>query len=102
MIVLIDNDILIHLGWQVKASKTGLKLRTFSSIQDFLRQANEIKEDVTIYIDSDLGNGIQGEFEAKKLFDMGYQNLYLATGYSDLKLKDYPWLKGIVPKSPPF
>ena len=101
MIILIDDDKLIHLSWKMKASSLNVRVRCFFSISAFLNEQENYK-DAQIYIDSSLGNGIQGEVEAKKLFDAGFQNLYLTTGYTDLRVEDYPWLKGIVSKKPPF
>jgi hypothetical protein len=47
-------------------------------------------------------NGIKGEEIAEKLFDMGFNNIYLATGYDADYFSDIPFIRGIVGKSPPF
>jgi hypothetical protein len=69
---------------------------------DAATQANlaSIPKHTAIYIDSDLGQDIKGEIFAKELFEQGYHELYLATGYrsSDYDLKQYPWFKGVTDK----
>lgn len=37
---------------------------------------NSISKKTPIYIDSDLGNGLLGEYEAKKLYDSGYKVIF--------------------------
>lgn len=100
LVVLIDDDKLIRSYWENSASKKNISFRSYSTIESFLEAG--LSHDVTLYIDSSLENSIQGEIESKKLFEMGYHTIYLATGYSDLDINDFPWLKGIITKSPPF
>jgi len=102
MIILIDNDKLIHLGWKLRASKAGLIFSSFYSVDEFLKEqiSRDLIED--IYIDSDLGNDVKGEEEAKRIYKSGYINIILTTGYSDLNKSDFPWLKNIISKNPPF
>jgi hypothetical protein len=38
---------------------------------------------------------------AKFLYEQGFQNLYLATGYEKDRFDDMPWIKDIVTKEPP-
>lgn len=100
MIILIDNDKIIQLSWRMRASKTGKKIECYFTIDDFLNNLPSF--DVTIYIDSNLGENIKGEVEAQKLYNMGFTNVYLTTGFSDIRIEEYPWLKGKISKSPPF
>jgi len=104
MIVLIDDDKLVYLGWKLKANKTGNDLVYFSSIEGFLDKANGIPLTAQIYIDSSLGNNILGELESKKIWTLGYKNIYLTTGFSavDFDLSQFPWIKEVFGKSPPF
>jgi hypothetical protein len=102
--VLIDNDKLIRINWEMEASRKNVSIRTFSSVEEFLRCSTEITTDTMIYIDSDLGGGLKGEEVSEEVFHKGYQNIYLATGFlaSDLDLKSYPWIKGVHSKKVPF
>ncbi len=102
MIILIDDDKLIHLGWKLRARKAGLVFSSFYTVDEFIQE--QISKDLIsdIYIDSDLGSGIKGEEEAKRIFEFGYSNIVLATGYSDINKSNYPWLKDVISKEPPF
>lgn len=102
MIVLIDDDKLIHLSWKLRASKANRLFESFYSIDEFLKSNHCPSDDLHIYIDSNLGNGQKGEYESKKLNNLGFKNIYLATGFSDLNPNHFPWLSGIISKSPPF
>lgn len=100
MIALIDNDKFIRLSWTLKAKQNGVLFHAFSSINDFIVQA--LNKETTVYIDSNLDNGIKGEIESEMISNLGFKKIYLTTGYDDLILSDYPWIIGIVSKSPPF
>lgn len=102
MNVLIDDDKLIHLGWIMKAQKAGVELNCFFSVDEFIAVSDKYDLTTNVYVDSDLKQGQKGEIEAKRLFDLGFQNLYLVTGYSDVKVEDYQWLKGVLDKKAPF
>lgn len=104
MVILIDDDKMIQLSWELKATKTGTNLKCFFSVEAFLEKIEIANHDCVIYIDSELGNGSKGEIEARKLFEMGFKNIFLSTGYQaeDFDLKSLPWIKGIINKRPPF
>jgi hypothetical protein len=102
MIILIDNDKLIHLGWKLRANKTGLRFCSFFSVEEFLREKLSTEAVKDIYIDSDLGNGVKGEDDARHIYELGYQNITLTTGYIDFDKSKYPWLKEVISKTPPF
>lgn len=107
-VVLIDDDELVQLIWKMAASKTGKVLAGFLSLDAFQAAANNIGRSTPIYIDSLLGvdgEGIQirGELAAIGIRNMGFSEIFLATGKSDsLNERDYPWLSGIRGKEPPF
>lgn len=104
MIILIDDDHLIHLGWKLKATKLNLPLQCFSTIEQFLNVEQTIPRSSMIYVDSSLKNNIQGENESRKIYDLGFKNIYLVTGYepSSFNLNELFWIKKVLPKSPPF
>lgn len=102
MNVLIDNDKLIHLSWRLKAESLGIPLKSFFSVEDFLQSYGQFTLESNIYIDSDLGENIKGEVEAEQIANLGFQNIWLASGYDDIDIQSYPWIKGIISKKPPF
>jgi hypothetical protein len=102
MNVLIDDDKIIHIGWTRMAALKGVPIRCFFSVEQFLEVASEIPNDSRIYIDSDLKSDEPGELKSKKIFELGFKNIYLVTGFTDILQTTYPWLKDVLPKKPPF
>lgn len=90
--VLIDDDNLIHLSWEMCADKKQVDLASYFTIDDFLRDSDKFSKDTAIYIDSNLKDGVKGEIESKKIFDLGFENLILASGL-DFQQLPY-WIKG--------
>ena len=88
--------------WAFAASESDKKIATYSSVEEFITVINEYTIDTIIYIDSDLDQGIRGEIEAKKLFDLGFKEIYLATGHAPNRFKNIPYIKSIIGKEPPF
>jgi signal transduction histidine kinase len=100
--ILIDDDKLVHITWKLAAKISGKTLVAFDSVQAFLKEAENYSFDTPIYIDSNLGGEIRGEVEAKNLYALGFQNLFLATGHAKDHFDGMPWIQEIVGKTPPF
>ncbi len=101
--VLIDDDFeLIINMWKISAQSNNKKLITFQDPKDFINQIDEVDKNTPIYIDSNLGNGVKGQDIAKLIFDLGFKEIYLATGYQASEFFPMPWIKGIVGKTPPW
>ena len=99
-VVLIDDDRLVHLNWASFCKKSGLPFQGFRSIDEFIAASSSFDKNSKIYIDSNLGDGIQGEFESEKIFAYGFINLYLATGHEKDSIQKPLWIKEIFSKSP--
>ncbi len=102
LIVLIDDDRLVHLNWKSHCKKNGLDFHGFYSIEAFISDSTSFDNASRIYIDSNLGDGIKGEIESEKIFALGFLNLYLATGYEKDSIAKPSWIKEIYSKSPEF
>lgn len=102
--ILIDDDKLIRLSWKTEALKKNISFQSFEYVDQFLNLNMNPSSSLYIYIDSNLGDGVKGEIEAKRLELAGYTNIYLATGYTkdDFDLELIPWIKGVTSKTPPF
>ncbi|MGE3610693.1 MAG: ATP-binding protein [Bacteriovoracaceae bacterium] len=98
--VLIDDDNLVHMSWGMGADKKQVDLATYFTIDDFLKDAEKFSKDTAIYIDSNLKDGVKGEIESKKIFDLGFENLMLASGMDFSQLPF--WIKGNQGKSFPL
>jgi hypothetical protein len=103
--VLLDDDPLIHMTWAHAAKVRGKHLKIFKQPSDLQTELSRIPFNTPIYIDSNLGDGVKGEEWLQKLSQLGFKNLYLATGYHPKKfeerLKDLPGFQGVVGKDPP-
>lgn len=101
--VLIDDEPYNHEFLQFAAKLKHKTLLTFISFEAFLVQQKEIPFKVPIYVDLNLkGPNADGLVVAKRVYDLGYKAVYIATGYADFEQSDYPWLSGVNLKDPPF
>jgi hypothetical protein len=101
-IVFIDDDKLIRTFWEQRASEVGVRLSSYESVVDFIKNSSQFDKDTVIYIDSTLDHEVLGEVESKKIFDKGFTNLYLATGKQASEIEKPFWIKEIVGKRPSF
>jgi C4-dicarboxylate-specific signal transduction histidine kinase len=100
--ILIDNDKLICDSWATKASNESISLFTFNSVDEFLAKASLFDFKIPIYVDSDLGNGLKGEVLSKKIFDIGFKEIYLATGMNASLIQRPEWINGVIGKGFPL
>lgn len=100
--VLLDDDSLILAGWRLAAKEAGKDFRAFEQSGVLLAQLSEFPLDTIFYLDSKLSGGERGEDIAKQIFDLGYKNIFLATGYPPAEFAHLHWLRGVVSKDPPW
>lgn len=99
-IVLIDDDSFTHKTWRLVAKNHGHKISCYFSVADFLKEAEFFKKEIEIYVDRNLGNDKLGDLEAEKIFNLGFENIVLATGS---RLKELPrWIKSQQSKDYPI
>ncbi|MBL7542769.1 MAG: HAMP domain-containing histidine kinase [Bdellovibrionaceae bacterium] len=103
--ILIDDDALTHLTWKINAEKKGQKCQFYYSYFDFISDQKRIDKKTEIFIDSNLGKDktgieIKGEIVAKNLFELGFENLYLVTGYPKDKFSNLKYIKDVFAKGP--
>lgn len=92
--VLIGDEKIVRLSWEIKAKEKKLKLLTLKSVKNFDFDTSSIsKESTRIYIDSSLGdNEIRGEDFAKILNEKGFKQIHLASGYPENSFDLPEWL----------
>lgn len=100
-IILIDDDELTRMTWEMKAKKTDIELKTFKDIQTFKAIMDAIDKDTEIYIDSELGD-IKGEALAIELNNIGFRNLSIASGHPPERFAEYTFLRSVISKKAPF
>jgi FixJ family two-component response regulator len=99
--VFIDDENFNHTFWNYSAQKTGKKLKCFESLEAFEADKEAISLNTPIYIDLNLKEA-SGLEVAKILHERGFTQLYITTGFVDFNIADYPYLKGVRDKMPPF
>lgn len=100
--ILLDDDPLVRLVWKLQAEKKNVDLSIFECPNSLFEKIDNYSKNSIFYIDSDLSDNQKGEAIAKKLFDRGFENLYLATGYESEKFKSLSYIKGIIGKTAPW
>jgi signal transduction histidine kinase len=100
--VLIDDDALMHATWKSAAKNSGKNLKTFFTADEFLNEYQNFTNKVPIYIDVSLAGGARGDELARKIYDMGFSNIYLSTGYEKSEFSELTFLKGVIGKTPPW
>lgn len=101
-IVLIDDDELVRMTWKFAAKKATIQVLTFAQPDEFINLSSQFSSEVKIYIDENLSHGMRGSEVSKRIYELGFQNIFLATGYEPDFVQGIPWIKGIVGKEPPF
>jgi signal transduction histidine kinase len=96
--VLVDNEEMIRVSWQLSAKSHGKVCRAFSSMEDFLKSAHMISKTTPVFLDSDLGGGQKGQDYAPLLREMGFQKIILATAYEKLHGSSLPFIDRVVSK----
>ena len=101
LVVLIDDDTLVRMNWEMAAETVGIELKAFKDPAEFLSNPEAFPKDTAIYIDSELGENIKGENIAVDLREKGFTNICLATGHPPERFSHLPWLK-VIGKEPPW
>lgn len=94
-IVLIDDDMFTHLNWKRAAKSKNVELTSFYSVKEFLSSSDNFELETSIYIDSNLGDNLKGEILSKEIYDLGFKNIFLATGMSEAEIEVPYWIKGV-------
>lgn len=100
--VLIDDDRLVRATWKAAAMRAGKDLRDFGSIEEFFAAAQGIDRSTPVYVDADLGGEVKGDRESLKIRDLGFIEIYLATGHPPEAFAGLTHLRGVVGKESPW
>lgn len=100
--VLVDDDVLALMAWEIAAESKGLRCLALKSRAELLANVEQLPKHTPIYLDSELGDEVQGMDLARELHARGFFDLYLATGHAPESFPRIAFLKGIVGKEPPW
>ena len=101
-IVLIDDDDLIRMGWEVSAEEKGYTLRCFASFAAFVAEQQDLSKNSHVFIDSNLGVETKGEMHIPEIKEFGFENVYLATGNPAEDYLNLSGVKAVIGKMPPW
>lgn len=102
-VILIDDDALIRMSWKFYAKSRGTTLHAFTSVAEFLASplSQELPRETPVYCDSQLGSE-SGEVASEAIAQLGYGEIYLATGREPGSIVKPAWIREIVGKEPGF
>ncbi len=92
-VVLIDDNILVARDW--KTNRKGVTVDHYKDLDSFRANILKHSKETEIYMDSDLGKGVKGEIEAKKIYELGFKNITLVTSHESSHFAQMPWIKEI-------
>lgn len=101
-LVLIDDDKIICSMWKLEAKNKNVSFCSYSSVEEFINYHKTHDLSTHIYIDSNLGKGLRGEVESEKIYKLGFEKIYIATGYDKDELSQSSWIVEIVGKDFPL
>lgn len=100
--VLVDDSQIVIDTWQLKAIEKKINFAGFTEISKFLNFIKTISKDSSIYIDYSLKNDIKGTDLAEEVFQKGFKNIYIATGYEPDYFALPHYITKVVGKEPQF
>ncbi len=101
LIILDDNPSLTD-AWVLHGEKVGKQVKAYNTILTLRAEIMSYNKDTPIYIDSNLGCNLSGQDLAKELYEQGFINLYLCTGFPPNHFNEMYWIKDILGKEAPF
>ncbi|PIR15082.1 MAG: hypothetical protein COV48_16350 [Elusimicrobia bacterium CG11_big_fil_rev_8_21_14_0_20_64_6] len=101
-VVLIDDDPLVRKTWKMAAARAGRRFSEFATFAEFMEAAPPLDRLTTVYVDADLGDGVNGAQESVRIRELGFERIYLATGHPAASFAGFTHLSGVVGKEPPW
>jgi hypothetical protein len=84
------------------AESKNVKLYIFETYQQLKNKLPSLSQETLFYIDIELGDDINGINVAKELYQIGFRELYLATGHENIQDLKLDIFKGVIKKEVPF
>lgn len=100
--ILLDDDDLVRMIWDLSAKKKDIDLKAFSEPQELFDNLDSFSKESIFYIDSDLSDNQKGEDIVKELYEKGFLNLHMATGYEASTFSHLKEVKSVIGKVAPW
>lgn len=99
-LILIDNDELNHMTWNIWAEANNLNIANFSSVEEFMGQANNFQETIPLFLDYNLDNKKTATHYLDGLNALGFKKIIIATGDQSLEGRKFNGAIAIISKNP--
>ncbi len=101
-LVLIDDDRLVRMAWEMGAHRYVVTLLSYDSFESFCRDRVNVPTHFPIYMDANLPGEAPVADRLKKLKQFGFKDVYVETGESPEAFSDLSGCKGVVGKGFPI
>lgn len=99
-LVLIDDDDLVRMTWEMTAKGKGHVISTYSTPEAV--PLDELDRETPMYVDWNLGDNRSGVDVIRNLLSLGFSKVYLATGMPSVNVPLPEGLSGIQDKTYPL
>ena len=101
-IVLIDDNEIIKMHWELEAKKRGHHLVYYENYDKLFEKIDSHTKKDFFFCDWLIEGNFKGLEASRKLHGMGFKNVYLQTADKDrINRQDAPWLIGVLNKGYP-
>jgi hypothetical protein len=100
--VLLDDEKLVRLSWQIMAEKHGINLLTYSTERELLNHVATLSKQTPIYLDVHLAESFAGLRIGRELSQMGFKTIILTTGLDSDQIPNETWISKVIGKTPPW
>lgn len=101
-VVLIDDDILVRMAWELGAHRRVVTLLSYDSFESFCRDRANVPTHFPIYMDANLPGEAPVAERVKKLKQFGFDSVYVETGEDPENYATLAGLQGVVGKEFPI
>jgi len=96
-ILLIEDNVFHRARWENRLAS--LEFRAFGTIEALVAASPDV--DQIVFLDYELEDGRTAEENARKLFALGFQTVFITTAHDPGVLEPIPGISGVVSKEPP-
>jgi signal transduction histidine kinase len=100
--ILLDDEKLVRMSWQIMAEKHGINLVVCSSERELRDRLSSLPKQVPIYLDVHLNEPYAGIRIGRELSQMGFETIILTTGLDSDELPKEAWISKVIGKTPPW
>lgn len=100
--ILLDDDELVRLTWESVAKRKNINFVAYANPSDLYKDIEFIDRSSRLYIDSLLGNDVKGEDIAADLFQKGFKEIYITSGFNKEFFNHLTFIRDVRDKRPPW